>query len=247
MARSGQRTASLAIGLGYGHVASSLLIVFPLFLFYEIGLLLTPGTNGVDFVSRALFALVGRDVSKYVFLHLGLGAIYLGLLAWLHRRNRLSLEYVTPLVLESAIYALTLGSFIVFVMDRMVGLDLFVIGFHRLSLHSAQLGSALVISLGAGVHEELVFRLGLMGVGGWLLMRLGLERRLAIIIAVVVSSVAFAIAHHLGAAGEAFEVSVFTYRLIAGLAFSAIFYYRSLAHAVYCHFLYDLYVLALAK
>jgi membrane protease YdiL (CAAX protease family) len=36
---------------------------------------------------------------------------------------------------------------------------------------------------------------------------------------------------------------VFTFRLLAGVAFALIFYYRSLAHAVYAHALYDVWVL----
>lgn len=234
-------------GLGYGHVASSLLLIFPLLLCYQLGLLLTPGQNGVDFVSRTLFDLVDRNVQHYIFAHLALGAVYLGVLSWLHRQGRLSLEGVAPLLLESSVYALTLGSFIVFVMDRLIGLDLLVVGFDHLRATGLRLGGALVISLGAGVHEELVFRLGMMGVGASLLMRVGLNRRLAILLCAVGSAFAFALAHHVGAAGEAFEISLFVYRLIAGLVFAAIFYYRSLAHAVYSHFLYDFYVLALSQ
>lgn len=234
-------------GLGYGHVASSLLLIFPLFLSYELGLLLTPGQNGVDFVSRVLFDLVDRNVQHYVCVHLALAAAYLGVLRWLHQQRRLSLEDVAPLLLESSVYALTLGSFIVFVMDGLVGLDLLVVGFDHLHAAGLRLGSTLVVSLGAGVHEELVFRLGIMGLGAWLLMRVGLDRRLAILLCAGASAFVFALAHHVGAAGEAFEMSLFVYRLIAGLVFAAIFYYRSLAHAIYSHFLYDFYVLALSQ
>ena len=33
--------------------------------------------------------------------------------------------------------------------------------------------------------------------------------------------------------------------MLAGVAFGLIFYFRSLAHAVYAHFLYDVYVMVL--
>lgn len=227
--------------LGYGHVAGSLLLVFPLFLAYELGLLLTSASNGVDFTSRLVFDAVDRDPQNYLLVHLGLAAIFLLLLHTLYRRGVLELDRAWPVILESSIYALTLGSFILFVMDRLLGLELLAVG------GTSGLGNTLVVSLGAGVHEELVFRLGFMGIGGLLLMRMSGHRGPAILVAALLSSAAFAMAHHLGAAGEAFDVSVFVYRFIAGMAFAAIFYYRSLAHAVYSHFLYDLYVLGVAQ
>lgn len=227
-------------GLGYGRVPGSLLLIFPLWITYELGLLLTPANNGVDFVSQLIFEAVGRDSQSYLYVHLALGGVFLLGLALLWRRGRLAMEELTPMVLESSIYALTLGSFIIFVMDRLVGLQLLAVG-------GPEVGNALIISLGAGVHEELIFRLGVMGVGGLVLARFLPSRRLAIFCAAGVSAFLFALAHHQGVSGEVFELSVFTYRVIAGLAFAAIFYYRSLAHAVYSHFLYDFYVLVIAR
>ncbi|HEY0250393.1 MAG TPA: hypothetical protein VGC41_02660, partial [Kofleriaceae bacterium] len=53
-----------------------------------------------------------------------------------------------PVVLESFIYALTLGAAITLFLSKVLGM---AIG-----------GATLVSALGAGVHEELVFRLGLL-------------------------------------------------------------------------------------
>ena len=99
-------------GFGYGKVPSSLLLVFPLFLIYEIGLLLTPATNGVDFISTRVFQLLGSDPQDYLIAHLVLGGLYLGYLTLLWKRRVLSLDGVAPMMLESVVYALTLGSFI---------------------------------------------------------------------------------------------------------------------------------------
>jgi hypothetical protein len=226
-------------GIGYGRVPSSLLLIFPLWIAYELGLLITPANNGVDFASQLIFEAAQRNPQHYLYLHLGLGFVYLALLTSLWRRGALALEQVTPMMLESLIYALTLGSLIIFVMDRLMGVQLLAMG-------TSEFGNALVVSLGAGVHEELVFRLLLMGGGGMVLARILPTRALAILLAALVSSVLFALAHHHGANGEVFELSAFLYRAIAGMVFAAIFYYRSLAHAVYSHFLYDFYVLVIA-
>src|SRR6185503_11891098 len=136
------------------------------------------------------------------------------------------MEVALPVVLEAAIYAFTLGAAISLVLSHLLGLGL---------------GAGQAISaLGAGVHEELVFRLGLLG-GCVSLLR---ERRGAFPIALVISSLLFAGAHHLGVHGEPFTAHAFAFRALAGAAFGAIFWYRSLAHAVYAHVLYDLVVAA---
>jgi hypothetical protein len=61
-----------------------------------------------------------------------------------------------PMLLESAVYALTLGTLIVFVMTRLLGIE------PRLAIAG---GSNLLMSMGAGVYEELVFRLGALSGG----------------------------------------------------------------------------------
>jgi Type II CAAX prenyl endopeptidase Rce1-like len=90
-----------------------------------------------------------------------------------------------------------------------------------------------------------VFRLGAFAGGAALLRLLGLRSTPAVLIAFLASSALFSAAHHLGAAGEPFALPVFVYRTLAGCIFAAIFYYRSLAHAVYTHALYDVYVMVL--
>jgi membrane protease YdiL (CAAX protease family) len=131
-------------------------------------------------------------------------------------------------ILEAAIYALTLGALITIVLDRLLGLGVD--------------GSSVVAALGAGVHEELVFRLGLFA--GFVALLSGLERRFAVGLALVTSSLLFAAAHHLGVHGEPFTLHAFAFRTLAGAAFGAIFWFRSFAHAVYAHVLYDIVVAA---
>jgi membrane protease YdiL (CAAX protease family) len=75
-----------------------------------------------------------------------------------------------------------------------------------------------------------------------ILTRLGCKHWLAFLIALLLSSALFSAAHHIGPTGDPFSADVFTYRLLAGAAFGIIFYFRSLAHAVYVHTFYDIYV-----
>ena len=220
-----ERPAS-TIDTGRGELEASLVLVFPLLLAYEIGVLFAGRVNGADVVTRALYATIGSR-TVYLLLHVAIAAIFLLWIRRGHRWGTLRLEVVLPVVLEAAIYAFTLGSAITLVLQHVLGLGI--------------TGNSLVSALGAGVHEELVFRLGLL-VGCVALFR-GLGRG-GVAIAFAISAVIFAAAHHAGANGEPFTAHAFAFRTLAGLAFAAIFWFRSLAHAVYAHVLYDLVVAA---
>jgi Type II CAAX prenyl endopeptidase Rce1-like len=212
---------------GHGETATSLVLVFPVLLAYEIGVLFAGRVNGADVVTRALYTILGSR-TLYLLVHAVIAALFL---VWIRRAKRwdsLRLEIVAPVVLESLIYALTLGAVITLVLSKTLGM---AIG-----------GATIVSALGAGVHEELVFRLGLMAGMVTFLRGGGTDRRIAVVLALLFSAPLFALAHHAGANGEPFTWHAFAFRTLAGLAFGAIFWFRSLAHAVYAHALYDIIV-----
>jgi hypothetical protein len=231
-----RRGAADVSPFGHGDIPTSLLLIFPLFLAYEVGVMFSPTVNGVDFVTRWVFAAVGYDRERYLYVHLGLAVAFLALLIYLRTKRGFTLKILPPVLIESVIYALTLGTAIVFIMDRVLGLGATELGGRA---------QAAVMSLGAGVHEELVFRLGLMGGAIAALTLARVSRGPALVLALGASAALFSAAHHAGPLGEPFDTSVFVYRMLAGVAFGLIFYYRSLAHAVYAHFLYDVYVMVL--
>lgn len=223
--------------LGHGDLRTSLIVVFPLFLAYQIGVMFSPTINGVDFVTRAMYGAMGSDRDNYLALQLVLGVTYVLYVATLRERGRFGVRGVAPMVAESGLYAITLGTLIVLIMQKLLGLEM--------AIRLGETGQSIVVSLGAGVHEELIFRLGAMAGGIAVLSRIGVESRLAVLVALFGSAILFSGAHHIGTHGDALDTSVFIYRMLAGVAFGLIFYYRSLAHAVYTHFLYDVYVLVI--
>lgn len=225
--------------LGHGDLGTSLLFVFPLFVVYGVGVLFLPVMNGVDFVSRNLFAAVGYSRASYLLVYAVLLVGFVALLGYLRRKNAFDFRRFLPMILEAGIYALTLGSFIWFVMRNVLGFEPVAAG----GLPSG--GAAFVLSIGAGVYEELVFRLGLCSGGAALARALGLRHAPSVAIAFVMSSALFSAAHHIGAHGDPWALDVFVYRLLAGLLFAVIYWFRSLAHAVYTHALYDVYVMVL--
>ncbi|MEZ4367738.1 MAG: CPBP family intramembrane glutamic endopeptidase [Kofleriaceae bacterium] len=220
---------------GHGDLVVSLVLIAPLLLAYDLGVLVTPAASGVDLLTRPLLAACGGRVAVYLLVHAGAAA---ALLWWVRQSGRaraLSADVVGPVVVEAAIYALTLGGLLAVIVHDVLGLG----------ARGGGVAIAVVTSLGAGVHEELLFRLGAFAGGLALLRRAGVAPRLAWGLAVVASSLLFAAAHHVGELGEPLRASAFVFRALAGVAFACIFYFRSLAHAAYAHVLYDLYVTAI--
>ncbi|MBP8809210.1 MAG: CPBP family intramembrane metalloprotease [Kofleriaceae bacterium] len=213
---------------GRGDLAASLAAIGPLALAYGVAVALTGQHSAIDLPTRALWAACDGQRAIYLAAYAGLGLAYLAWLARSGRRRAVSLSVLAPLVGEAALYALTLVA-VAALLASGVGLG----------------GTAVVAALGAGVHEELGFRLLGVGGGAALAIHLGLGRRAAVVAAVVSSSLAFAAAHHL--AGEPWELATFSFRVLAGVGFAAVFWQRSLAHAVYAHVLYDLWVGLVAR
>lgn len=224
------------------NLLTSLVLVFPLFLVYQVGVLFTlPMLNGADFLTVFLFHNLGLSTSAYL-AYTGIVAVCFAVaVGILRRRQRFDPHLIVPVLIESAIYALTMGSLIVLVMTKVFGFSPRLAGGVI-----AQQGfvSRIVMSLGAGVYEETVFRLGIMGGLALVLERaLGLARWVAGAVALAVSAVLFSAMHHLPPYGDPFSLGVFTFRALAGVFFGLLFWFRGFAIAVYTHALYDLYVL----
>lgn len=212
---------------GRGDLAASCVLIFPALLVYQIGVLFAGHVNGADVVTRALYDALGRDT--YLVLQL---AIAVGYLLWLCRERRWAIlrwDTAAPVLLEATLYAVTLGAAITIVLERVLGLGLTP-------------GNA-ISALGAGVHEELVFRLAILGGLVALAQReIPHHPRLGVALAVAASATLFAAAHHVGSHGEPFSHHAFAFRCLAGVAFALVFWFRSLAHVVYAHIVYDLLV-----
>lgn len=101
----------------------------------------------------------------------------------------------------------------------------------------------IVISLGAGPYEELIFRFFLVELLLWLMIKgVGTEERTAVVVAVLVSATLFAGYHYLPETGEPFTWGSFLFRTGAGIYFSLIFVARGYGIAAGCHTFYDILV-----
>jgi hypothetical protein len=104
--------------------------------------------------------------------------------------------------------------------------------------------SLVVLSLGAGVYEELVFRLIAFTALSFLLIDVfGMRKTPAGLLMVVLSSFAFSVYHYLGP--ERFDARTFTFRTAAGAYFGAVFLFRGFGITAGTHATYDLFIVLL--
>jgi hypothetical protein len=99
----------------------------------------------------------------------------------------------------------------------------------------------LILSIGAGIYEELVFRLMLISVLSFLLVDLmGIPKQYGLAAVIVLSSLAFAMQHQVPIGGEAYVPVRFAFRMLAGGFLASVFVLRGFAVAVGCHAFYDI-------
>jgi membrane protease YdiL (CAAX protease family) len=96
--------------------------------------------------------------------------------------------------------------------------------------------------LGAGIYEELLFRLILLSLAVWAFRRCIAVQWLSLGAAILVTSLIFSSAHYVGQYGDVFTWFGFLFRFLAGLFFSVLFVYRGFGIAAGAHAAYDILV-----
>ena len=226
------------------HPRYALLFALPLLLLYEgLSLVLTQSAyagvrNGADVLLKTLFVTLGgsRGVAVFSLLLLGVGAWFV----WRDRRRHpgpLDRRVFALMLAESAVYAMLLGGVVSALASVLLSPVLSVAqGADPVRL---SLAGQLVLSLGAGIYEELLFRVllvsGLLALG----LRLGWRRSGAVAAAVVVAALVFSAFHYVGPMGDTLTLASFTFRAIAGLLLSGLYVARGFGIAAWTHALYD--------
>jgi membrane protease YdiL (CAAX protease family) len=99
------------------------------------------------------------------------------------------------------------------------------------------------LSLGAGLYEELLFRVVLVALIANALRLLGFARITSGVVAVVAGALLFSAFHYIGPLGDPFRLESFVFRALAGVAFSAMYLTRGFGITAWTHALYDVAVL----
>jgi len=104
----------------------------------------------------------------------------------------------------------------------------------------------LLLSVGAGIYEELVFRLIIISLLTLLLIDIArLKQVPGVALAVILSSLMFAAHHYPPIGADAWSVSEFAFRAAAGAYLAAVFVVRGFGLAVGCHVFYDIIAFAM--
>lgn len=126
------------------------------------------------------------------------------------------------------------------ILDRL-GIELAVAG--DVPWHQSPQARLMVRYVGAGIYEEVIFRLGLFTAIFFLLRIALLPSVIAGVLAAVAAALLFAAAHHVGDNGETPVVPLrFAFRAVAGLYFTALYVSRGFGVAVGTHAAYDVLV-----
>jgi len=239
----------------YGRLARaprySLTFALPLLVAYEVLAFSLSGDevigvrNGADVLLKSLFlALGGRD-GLVVF-----GALLVGGGAWIvwkdYRRSRnLDPRVFGLMTAESVVYALAVGM-VTSTLTALLLPGLATVGAASLRFASVatwSLPTQLMISLGAGIYEELLFRVMLVSAMAWLARNgFGWSNRASGVFAVVSGALIFSAFHYIGPYADRLELGSFTFRAVAGLLFSGLYLLRGFGITAWTHALYDVFL-----
>ena len=100
--------------------------------------------------------------------------------------------------------------------------------------------ATIALGVGAGIYEELVFRLILLSI----IVMIGVDllrfKRVSVALgAILGTSLLFALHHHQPIGAEPFDPTRFVFRTIAGVYLALIFWYRGYGSAAGCHAAYN--------
>lgn len=216
----------------------SLVFAIPLLLTYE-GLALLLNQSDLYGIRNSADVFLKLFLS-YMGIHgfFGFGAamvVALLLLRWVggpSRFGHVRFTVLAGMLVESAVYSLVFGA-VVGGITRLLLAQPFPLS------RSAQI----MVSLGAGIYEEFVFRVLLLGALIYVLHRLlYLQELLAYGIAAILGAGLFSGFHYIGPFGDPWQLPSFLFRFIAGLILTGLYFTRGYGITAYTHSLYNLWL-----
>ena len=214
------------------------LSALPLFVLYEAMIVAVntgasaPVRIGAEVWLKELLSMTGARGGLLLVLIAALAAVG-AYVADRHRRIPVRGRYLVGIVLESVVYAVGVA---VLVSNLVAAL------FAAAPPPEGDLWTQLALSVGAGLYEELVFRVLLVG-GLALLFRPFFDRATAAyLLAALLGAALFSLAHYVGPLGDPLELPSFTFRFAFGLALNVLFLWRGFGVAAWTHALYDVMV-----
>ncbi len=212
-----------------------LLITIPLLIVYEMMTLFVGHYE--NYSVRNYAEILFKELLDLLGLH---GPVMFALLVIIvlavvfyfrdQKHKKFSPSYLGYMFLESTFYAIFLG----FIASRFTRMLFMVINPQDQQV-------SIMLSLGAGFYEELIFRVLLFGITARTLILLKMQKFTAYLISALFSSVLFSWSHYMGS--EQFQIISGFFRLFMGILFCVLYKLRGFGITAYTHALYDLFLL----
>lgn len=215
------------------------LFTLPLFIIYEIGIMLTTSTqmvsmrNGADAIMRQLLSALGING----FYWIG-GVFFFGFFVVFIIQRRfwhdivVDAEYLMIMMIESFAWAIVLYFFMS---------NVHVI---LMNPNSSLLIQQVTLAIGAGIYEEFLFRLlliaGISSIIGFVFQWSPILNKW---IAMIIAAGIFSSFHFIGEFGDYFSFNIFMVRFLAGIGLGILYFFRGFGITSWTHSIYDLIVL----
>jgi membrane protease YdiL (CAAX protease family) len=231
----------------------SLLFALPLFVLYEALAATLAGAhasnvrNAADVVLKTPFLMFSGARGSLAFFATVIAICVFFVARDLTKaRERPQPRMFLLMLGESAVLGLLLGVVVAMLTQRLLGALSLSLQSGPTTLEAMGPGTKLMLALGAGLYEELLFRVLLVGgLAAGLKWLFGARTWVAGLIAAVVGALVFSAFHYIGEYGEPLQLASFTFRAIAGLVFSGLYLTRGFGITAWTHALYDVYVMVL--
>ena len=230
----------------------TVLYVLPLFLVYEFLALtlhtfqITTLRNGADVMLRNMAAVFG--LNNFPMMIFGILVILAIIAGYYKKKHQIEITggFFVLMFAESIIYSLMMGSLALSMTNFFLNIpNAFSLS---LSITSTDFWVNIMLSFGAGIHEEFFFRLIL--ITGLLELAKLVSKNNATnllswntLFALLASSLIFSYSHYIGDFGEAIRLDSFLFRMVSGLYLSVIYLFRGFGMSAWTHALYDVFLL----
>ncbi len=221
---------------GRHSISLSFFLILPLLITYEIGISLSGSgyRNTAELILKEINVILGADAARFIHWFLAVLIVVFFLKTW--TRDRPFFPILGTVVIEGLVIAFFLGPLLSFCVGNLLMLH------PPADAGAAVLKNSVLLSIGAGVYEEIVFRFFILGGTYALCSRVfKVPRWTAFVPALLVSALLFSVYHHIGPFTQPITWPLFLFRFIAGLALGLVFIFRGFAVTVYVHAFYDIF------
>ena len=217
----------------------SAVAALPLLVIYEILIVLSQSRywgirNAADVWIRTFLMAFDLQAQHITFVLIGISLALIPIAKSRARGIKLKANYFALMFAECLAFSLVLGVVLQSIL-RLGGLS------------SGGPGSGLMqnlaLSVGAGLFEEIIFRVILLNLIFLLLSPLLKKKVVAAVFSVLLASFLFSLSHYVGTMADTWQLYSFMFRWAAGLLFTVLYFVRGFAITSYTHALYDVWVL----